>query len=209
MHLPRLRLDAFDDGHLAVRACTVSGPVEPDETADVTGEVLDDPPGHRRGGQRARAAELLAEGASPVEVAAALGVSRTTGWRLAQEPEVLVAVKSIRDARAHNAALRIEHFASRAAQVLGELVEDRDMPPIVRLRAACELLDRAGYGHVERSARARVDRELAGFLDTLKRTVDAPTYVSVLEALHVWAAHDLESSSALWSEQSDGKVSRG
>lgn len=200
MRLPRLRLDTLADVHLDARACAVSEPVEPDETADVTGEVVDDPHVHRRGGQRARAAELIAEGASSVEVAAALNVSRTTAWRLAQEPEVVVAVKSIRDARANTAALRIEHFASRAAQVLGELVDDREVPPVVRLRAACELLDRAGYGHVERSARARVDRELSGFFDTLKHNVDEATYACVVEALHEWSMHDLGSSSALHGE---------
>ncbi len=145
---------------------------------------------HRRGAQRTRAAELLAEGASPVEVGQALGVSRSCGWRLAQEPEVRAAVKTIRDARAGAAALRIEHVACRAVRVLDELLDDRDAPAAVRLRAACELLDRAGYGHAERSTRARIDRELAGFLDTLKGAVDEPTFIAVLEAVEAWAAPD-------------------
>lgn len=138
---------------------------------------------HRRGGQRTRAAELLAEGASPVELAEALGVSRTTGWRLAQEPEVRSAVNTIRELRAGAAALRIEYVAARAVRVLDDLLDDREAPAAVRLRAACELLDRAGYGYAERSVSARVERELMGLLDTLKAIVDAPTYVEILRAL--------------------------
>ena len=158
--------------------------------SDLKRSATGDATAHRRGGQRTRAAELLAEGLSHVEVAEALGVSRTTGWRLAQEPEVRSAVKTIRDARAGAAALRIEHVAARAVRVLDELLDDCEAPAAVRLRAACELLDRAGYGHAERSARARIDRELAGFLETMKYAVDAPTYVKILEVLDEWAASE-------------------
>ena len=146
----------------------------------------------RRGTQRERAVELFGEGATTAEVGAALGISRVTAWRWLSEPETRHAIGKIRDARASAAGLRLEYVATRAVDVLDGLLDDRDAPHAVRLRAACELLDRVGFGHADRAASARMEREASGFLAAVQASVDAPTYARILAAVAAWDTGKLE-----------------
>jgi hypothetical protein len=61
------------------------------------------------------------------------------------------ALKVLYETRRKKVQKSIDEKADRAVAVLHELVESEDVPPVVRLQASKDILDRAGFKPVERS----------------------------------------------------------
>lgn len=66
------------------------------------------------------------------------------------------ALKVLKELRKNRVQEFIEEKAERSADVIHRIVESEDAPPIVRLNAAKDILDRAGYKPVERIAVAQI-----------------------------------------------------
>ncbi len=93
---------------------------------------------------RHKAAELLLAGYSIPEAAAQLGRRRETVWRWAQDPVVAGWISEQRQARRLTVASALDDAALEAVRLLRSVLNDPGQPGSVRVRAAAELLDRAG-----------------------------------------------------------------
>ncbi len=98
----------------------------------------------RRPASRDEAVRLAAGGASTVEIAAALGVHRATVWAWLGDPSVAAQVDDVRRLARAAVAVRLAELAHDALDVLAQVMADPCTPHMVRVRAAAELLDRAG-----------------------------------------------------------------
>jgi len=95
---------------------------------------------------RQRAIDLLLTGQSCREVAEELSVNRSTVWRWTQHPDVAEALQTLRSDRRKAIRESVDSAALEAVEVLRDLMRDQSIPPAVRARAACSLLDRADLG---------------------------------------------------------------
>jgi hypothetical protein len=93
---------------------------------------------------RKRALELVLAGRTLPEVAAVLGVNRTTVWKWTQDPGFAVELHQARVSRAGALQEAVGAAALDAVRYLGVVVGDDTAPAGVRVRAACAVLDRAG-----------------------------------------------------------------
>ncbi len=93
---------------------------------------------------RHKAAELLLAGYSIPEAAAQLGRRRETVWRWAQDPVFAGWLSEQRQARRLAVATALDDAALEAVRLLRSVLNDPGQPGSVRVRAAAELLDRAG-----------------------------------------------------------------
>jgi hypothetical protein len=112
----------------------------------------------------ARAIDLLLGGATDAEVARALDVDRSTVWRWRIRPDVASVLAEGRRLRLDGVAERLRDGAHRAIDFLLEVLAETSHPVAVRLRAATEVLDRAG--HVSSGAEgvqraAQLDEDIA------------------------------------------------
>lgn len=96
--------------------------------------------------KRQRALALVLAGRSHAEVAALLRVRRETVWRWSRDPRWAAELSARRADRRAAVAGELDAAALDAVRVLRGLVNDVAAPPVARVRAAAELLDRAGVG---------------------------------------------------------------
>ena len=122
--------------------------------------------------------ELLLQGKSPPAVAAEVGVSRTSVWRWTQEPDFASKLSSTREDRRQAIAAGLDLAACDAVRVLHEVMTDERQPGAVRVRAASELLDRAGV-----TAKAAADEP-----ETAAKTLNMIEFVKQIEQAEVEAA---------------------
>lgn len=102
------------------------------------------------------AIRLLASGMSVPRLVEKLDISRSTLIRWRAKPEALAYLEALqfdRDMAAASVLKTIEDIAPKAVGVLDELVNDlsEETPAHVRLNAAKDVLDRAGYQPVSKS----------------------------------------------------------
>ena len=125
--------------------------------------------------KQAAAAELMIEGLEDSEIAERLGLGRTTVWRWRHKPEVATVVAQARNRRMEENRRRLDELVIKAMDVFGELIADENTPPAIRLKAASEVLDRAGItagSSLELDAKSRAQESahaaaLSGPLDGL------------------------------------------
>ena len=91
---------------------------------------------------RQRAIDLLLAGQSCREVAEELSVNRSTVWRWTQDPDIAEELQTLRSDRRKAIRESVDSAALEAVEVLRDLMRDQSIPPAVRARAACSLLDR-------------------------------------------------------------------
>ena len=94
--------------------------------------------------KRQRAIDLVLAGRSHTEVAAELGCRRETVWRWSGEPAFAAELSARRVDRRGAVAAELDAGALDAVRLLRSLVGDAEAPAAARVRAAAELLDRAG-----------------------------------------------------------------
>lgn len=95
---------------------------------------------------RERGIDLLLAGATTTEVAAALGVHRSTVWRWLHEPDVVELMGQLRDELRTAVRARLEAAAVEAVAVLCRIMADDCAPHAARVRAAEAVLDRVDGG---------------------------------------------------------------
>jgi hypothetical protein len=92
-------------------------------------------------------------GQKAVEIAAELNLSPVTVSYTINNPlakEMLQDLDAGADASVQDVPARIREIAIDAVEVLNEMVIDKGTPPALRLRAATDVLDRAGHGAVKK-----------------------------------------------------------
>jgi orotate phosphoribosyltransferase-like protein len=90
------------------------------------------------------AVRLALQGKSTAAIAEELQVHRGTVWAWLSSPGVAGKLADARRAVVDAVTLRLQELAHDALDLLAEVMADANVPPGVRVRAACELLDRAG-----------------------------------------------------------------
>lgn len=90
------------------------------------------------------AVRLALQGKSTAAIADELGVHRGTVWAWLSSPDAAGKLADARRAVVDAVTLRLQELAHDALDLLAEVMTDASVPPAVRVRAACELLDRAG-----------------------------------------------------------------
>ncbi len=126
---------------------------------------------HRSRATVADAVHLAAQGVGTPQIAADLGVHRGTVWAWLSSPEAAAQLADVRKAAHDAVSIRLGELTHDALDVLAEVMRDLSAPHAVRVRAACELLDRAGLNG---SPRLTVDLQPSVGVDTaplLKRLV--------------------------------------
>jgi len=118
---------------------------------------------HRSRATVADAVHLAAQGVSTPQIAADLGVHRGTVWAWLSSPEAAAQLADVRKAAHDAVSMRLGELTHDALDVLAEVMRDLSAPHAVRVRAACELLDRAG---VHGAPRVTVDVQPAVGVDT-------------------------------------------
>lgn len=118
-----------------------------------------------------RAVDLWLAGRTVPEVAAELGVNRSTAWRWAAHPAARRELARLRGARRGALGDGLDAAALDAVAVLAGLLRDGSATTADRLRAATAVLDRAGWasGRAEErpgGVEAWGDREAGGELAT-------------------------------------------
>lgn len=95
--------------------------------------------------RQARALEVYAQGSTDAEVAAELGVERSTAWRWrTMDPEFRGELRRLHAEATGAAAARLEGLVEKALDVLTSTLTDTQAPIALRLRAAQLVLERAG-----------------------------------------------------------------
>lgn len=89
-------------------------------------------------------AEMTARGATTKEIAAAVGRSNNTILAALNHPEIARLVAEFQTTRLRTARTSIIGLADKAIRFLGEVMLDEKETTANRIRAAVELLDRAG-----------------------------------------------------------------
>jgi hypothetical protein len=103
--------------------------------------------------RQARAVELYTQGSTDAEVAAELGVERSTVWRWRTQDLAFRSTLRRTHAKATKIAVaRLEGLVEKALDVVAATLADQEAPLALRLRAAEAVLDRAG---IESSNEAR------------------------------------------------------
>lgn len=95
--------------------------------------------------RQAQIVDRLLDGETNAEIAAALGIDRSTVWRVRTDPQIAAMVDAARELRMFEIRDRLLDLSHRAVDVLGELMTNAATPPAVRVKAAAEILDRAGH----------------------------------------------------------------
>jgi hypothetical protein len=93
--------------------------------------------------RQARALERLLAGLSPAAVARELDIDRTTLWRWRAAPGFAVRYRDALDARASDAAVRLDAAAGAALDLLEGVIESDVYPIATRVRAAESVLRHA------------------------------------------------------------------
>jgi len=158
-------------------------------------------PGTKRGRRhpaRGRALALLAGGRSDTEAAEALGVSRSTVWKWRTDPAFAVELEKVREKRIQDATARLDALVADAVEVLAIVLRDAEAPTMLRLRAAAEVLDRAGLlagEAAQRRMRREFDANATLLLDVAKRELDPEAYGRLVEAtVHVYAQAETDAA---------------
>ncbi|AMV24127.1 hypothetical protein VT84_07000 [Gemmata sp. SH-PL17] len=86
---------------------------------------------------------LLAEGKTPVQAAAELGVGHATVYRALARPDVRVALATARGAHWSESVTTLKREFRSSVDVLREIRDDTNQPAMVRMRAALALADLA------------------------------------------------------------------
>jgi hypothetical protein len=107
--------------------------------------------------KRVRAIELLCEGKTDGEVATALSVSTSTICKWRKRPWFAAALSSARQTGIQNAIERLDLLANKAISLLVTVVEDGEIDPKARVKAAAEILDRVGISGAE-GMRRRIEQ---------------------------------------------------
>lgn len=89
-------------------------------------------------------AEMTARGATTKEIASATGRSNNTIIAALNHPEIARLVAEFQTTRLRTARTSIIGFADKAIHFLGEVMQNEKESTANRIRAAVELLDRAG-----------------------------------------------------------------
>lgn len=138
-------------------------------------------------------AELRAEGRSGSEIAEAIGRDRSSVARTLQEPEVIADIERIQSDRRGALEQDIRAVASEAWQTLRQGL--KSLKDEVRVRSACEILDRAGIV-------ARKGVELSGpgggpvpvAVDVRDLATMTPEQLRALAVVHEDAPRDVDSA---------------
>ena len=139
--------------------------------------------------RRARALELALEGRTDSEIATELGTDRVTIWRWRTDPGFAAELRERHRERLTVLNERMLGIVPRALDVLCELMNDAAQPPMVRMRAAEALLDRAAWtGKAqERRIEEAIRLEVDSFLRLLvERLPDATVEEVVKVARQPW-----------------------
>lgn len=124
--------------------------------------------------KRQRAVELLLAGKTHAEVGEALGVRRETIWKWTQNAEVAAELHCRRQARQELVGDLLDAAAVEALQTLQALMVAPEVPPAVRVRAAAQLLDRAGVVATHRVEVAQELQEPLTLQEALRDTFGLP-----------------------------------
>jgi len=108
------------------------------------------------------AVELAIEGKTTGEIASALGVHRATVWSWLSDPVRSAQVDHARRLAVEAVGVRLRELAHDALDTLSSIMLDPVAPHVVRVRAACELLDRAGVGASTPAVRVDVTQHHSG-----------------------------------------------
>ena len=90
------------------------------------------------------AVDLILEGHSDATVAKQLNVSRTTVWRWRNKPKTVALIAAKRNRQREASEARLAELVAVAMDCLESVLTDAQASPAVRLKAATEILDRAG-----------------------------------------------------------------
>jgi Homeodomain-like domain len=136
--------------------------------------------------QKWRAVELLLEGRSHEEIATELGVTRVTVWRWTGEPEVAGTLLRARSERLEAVQGRLDALVGSALNVIAGVLDDEAAPVAIRLKAASEVLQRAGYAPGEaaqRRGKALAESLVFGLTSALQSRLPGEAMDQVLQVL--------------------------
>jgi hypothetical protein len=94
--------------------------------------------------KQARGLELLLEGRSDREAAAALGADPSTVWRWRQDPSFAAELEEARGDRIRSLRERVDALAPAALAILERFMTEENRSVSTRIRCATEILDRVG-----------------------------------------------------------------
>lgn len=107
----------------------------------------------------------MAAGLTQTEAAATVGVKDRTARRYMADPLVRAELARAQDGILSQVTLRMEAGSNRALDVLDEVMQDKSMPPSVRVRAA--------LGWLEHHWRARELHTLTERVEALEQKLEA------------------------------------
>ena len=96
------------------------------------------------------AVNLMLEGLSDREIAKKIGISKVTAWRWRNTPEAAATLGAARNRQVERVNDRMSLLVDTALDVIEAVINDPEASPMVKVRAATVILDRAGI--TERAA---------------------------------------------------------
>ena len=101
----------------------------------------------------------MVEGRALVEVAAEVGVDRTTLWKWRTSAPFAAALSEAMNNGLDAAKSRIASLREKSLDVIESILDDVGAPPVVRLKAVEMVWSRSGLGVVEETERDEVGAE--------------------------------------------------
>jgi hypothetical protein len=98
----------------------------------------------KRASRRERLLSAMLEHPTLKKAAASIGISYVTAWRVIKTPEFQAEYRQARRNAVLLANARLQLGADAAAATLVNIMLDTNVPPAIRVRAAQDVLERAG-----------------------------------------------------------------
>lgn len=129
----------------------------------------------RRDNGAASVVDLALDGFTASEIAARLGVHRSTVWRQLTDPTNAARLAHLTSRRLAAQGQRLAHLGEQALDVVEQLLGDSTAPPAVRLRAAQLVLERTLPATIQAEIRPAQGADVGPLLRRLMEPMATPT----------------------------------
>ena len=129
----------------------------------------------RRDNGAASVVDLALDGLTASEIAARLGIHRSTVWRQLTDPTNAARLAHVTARRIAAQGQRLAHLGEQALDVVEQLLADEAAPPAVRLRAAQLVLERTLPATIQADIRPAQGVDVGPLLRRLMEPMAIPT----------------------------------